>query len=406
MWRELVDDDSEHGLVAKITKKVIAAVKDIFGRRSSSRRHRSSSSYASRHRHGSEEFDQPRPGHRRSTSHISSHRRSFREDPPHVSHMHSVGEPDRQHQSHSRSQHGEDPPRGSQRRSKHGEDPPHASQRRSASRHSERETSLRRSASHHGERQTSLRRSASRHSDRPETSAGYHSPETPVPKPRDVDDDVNFTWTSLEEETDARERPHRLLRPSAAVQSPYVIDPALPYGKGVMNAKKRGFREFMTAPPGTFVTVLETRFVMTQELFHRIMDPREEFDGEILDLWNLKALRRLRINQEWIARGQTKLTAGVTRARTPIAFLEFYETLVREFASLHPNLPDWNDIRERHAYEEWVVPEKLISMFPCKISSFGFKTTPLPTNFRAKYLPTTLAGICLGAMRFKSVWQV
>ncbi|XP_057787744.1 uncharacterized protein LOC131004983 [Salvia miltiorrhiza] len=157
MRRELVDDDSEHGLVAKITKKVIAAVKDIFGRRSSSRRHRSSSSHDSRYRHGSEEFDQPRPSHRRSTSHIPSPRRSFREDPHHVSHRHSVGEPDRQHRSHSRSQHGEDPPRGSQRRSEHGDDPPHASQRRFASCHSEREAFLRRSASHHGEKQTSLR---------------------------------------------------------------------------------------------------------------------------------------------------------------------------------------------------------------------------------------------------------
>ncbi|XP_057779984.1 uncharacterized protein LOC130998585 [Salvia miltiorrhiza] len=68
--RAIVDDDSEHGLVAKITRKVVAAVKDIFGGRSSSRKHRSSSSHASRHRHGSEEFDQPRPSHRRFTSHI------------------------------------------------------------------------------------------------------------------------------------------------------------------------------------------------------------------------------------------------------------------------------------------------------------------------------------------------
>ncbi|XP_057801942.1 uncharacterized protein LOC131017229 [Salvia miltiorrhiza] len=335
--RELVDDDSEHGLVAKITKKVIAAVKDIFGRRSSSRRHRSSSSHASRHRHGSEEYDQPSPSRRRSTSHIPSPRRSEREDPPHVSHRHSVGDMD--------------PPRGSQRRSERGEDPPRASQRRSASRHSEREASMRRSASHHGEGQTSLRRSASRHSDRPGPSAGYQRPETPAPKAGDVSDDLNFSWTSSEEEAGARERPQ------------LVIDPDLPYGKALLKAKKRGFKAFMRSPPGTYVQVIETGWVMSQELFHRILNPRVEFDGEILDLWNLKALRRLRQNQQWIARGQTRLVAGVTRERTPIAFLDFYETLFREFRSLHPDEQDWDNIRDRHGYEEWVVPEKLIAMF-------------------------------------------
>ncbi|XP_057793151.1 uncharacterized protein LOC131009759 [Salvia miltiorrhiza] len=71
----------------------------------------------------------------------------------------------------------------------------------------------------------------------------------------------------------------------------------------------------------------------------------------------------VRQNQQWIARGHTRLVAGVTRERTPIAFLDFYETLFREFRSLHPDEPDWDNIRDRHGYEEWVVPEKLIAMF-------------------------------------------
>ncbi|XP_057774878.1 uncharacterized protein LOC130993858 [Salvia miltiorrhiza] len=304
--RAIVDNDSEHGLVAKITRKVVAAVKDIFGGRSSSRKHRSSSSHASRHRHGSEELDQPRPSHRRSTSHIPSPGHRGHEDPPHVSHRHSVGDLDRQHRGHSRSQ--------------HGDDPPHASQRRSASRHSEREASMRRSASHRGERQTSLRRSASRHSER---SARQRSPVTPMHG--EGDDDVQFSWTTDEEEAQDVGRPRRPIKPSALLQSPYVTDGPL----DTPTAKKVAFRRFREMGDDACVAVVETGYIMTQGFFGRILDRRAEFDAEIIDLWILKQNRRIRVNQEYIVhRARTQLQPGISRVRTPVAATILYVSLM------------------------------------------------------------------------------
>ncbi|XP_057808492.1 uncharacterized protein LOC131022970 [Salvia miltiorrhiza] len=339
--RAIVDDDSEHGLVAKITRKVVAAVKDIFGGRSSSRKHRSSSSHASRHRHGSEELDQSRPSHRRSTSHIPSPGHRGHEDPPHVSHRHSVGDLDRQHRGHSQSQ--------------HGDDPPHASQRRSASRHSEREASMRRSASHHGERQTSLRRSASRHSER---SARQRSPVTPMHG--EGDDDVQFSWTTDEEEAQDVGRPRRPIKPSALLQSPYVTDGPL----NTPTAKKVAFRKFREMGDDACVAVVETGYMMTQGFFGRILDRRAEFDAEIIDLWILKQNRRIRVNQEYIVhRARTQLQPGISRVRTPVAATDLYDTLYREYGKLHPEDPQGNHRPQRDAYTHWNVPYNLITMF-------------------------------------------
>ncbi|XP_057793336.1 uncharacterized protein LOC131009955 [Salvia miltiorrhiza] len=328
--RTLVEDESEHGLIARVTRRVVAAMHDFFGRRSR-RSRKSSSSHVGR---GSEECEGPRISHRRSTSHIVE---------------------ERPRGSHRRSSHHDDRPLASQRRSSHHDDRPLASQRRSSHHDDQARGSQRQSASHHSERQPSLRRSASH---RAETSARQPSPVTPNPGERD--DDVQFSWTTDEEEAEVAGRPRRTIKPSALLQSPYVTDGPLDTPK----AKKVAFCRFRQMGDDACVPVLETGYMMTQAFFGRILDRRAEFDAEIIDLWILKQNRRIRVNQEYIGdRGRSMLQPGISRHRTSLASTNFYNTLYREYGMLHPEDPHGNNIQAQNAYTHWDVPDSLITMF-------------------------------------------